>query len=158
MIDPTSQVEGLVAGTASVWQYAHIREGAIVGDQTVVARGAYIDKDVHVGKNCKIGNYACVYWPASVGDGVFIGPHAVLTNDKYPSAVNKDGSIKSQSDWTPMGVVVEDGASIGACAVVVAGVRIGAGAMIGAGAVVTRDVPAGETWCGNPAVRISKEK
>ena len=47
--------------------------------------------------------------------------------------------------------MVEDGASIGAGAVLVAPVRVGKCAMVGAGAVVTRDVPAHAIVAGNPA-------
>jgi maltose O-acetyltransferase len=43
------------------------------------------------------------------------------------------------------------GAYIGAAAILLPGVTIGPLARIGAGAVVTRDVPAGETWAGVPA-------
>jgi UDP-2-acetamido-3-amino-2,3-dideoxy-glucuronate N-acetyltransferase len=49
---------------------------------------------------------------------------------------------------------VEDGAAIGAGAVVVAGVRIGRWAMVGAGSVVTKDVPAHALVVGSPARRI----
>ena len=49
--------------------------------------------------------------------------------------------------------VLRRGASIGANATVLGGVEIGAGAMVGAGSVVTRDIPAGELWLGNPARR-----
>lgn len=152
----TALIEGFVHDDAQVWPYAHVREGAYVDAGTTLSRGVYIDRFVRVGKNCKIGNYACVYWPARLGDGVFVGPHAVLTNDKYPRAVNEDGSLKSDKDWEPRGVVVEDGASVGAGAVIVAGVRIGRGAMIGAGAVVTRDVPPWAVVCGSPARTLSE--
>jgi len=155
MIHETAEIEDctIEQGT-NVWQYAHIRKGASIGRDTVIARGVFVDHDVSIGARCKIGNYACVYWPAVIGEGVFIGPHAVLTNDKHPSAINEDGTVKGISDWSPAGVTVKHGASIGACAVIVAGVTIGAFAKIGAGAVVTHDVPDGETWVGCPARKL----
>jgi len=82
-----------------------------------------------------------VYEPAEVGEGVFIGPGAVLTNDTYPRAITTDGREKSSSDWVPVGVTVGKGASIGAHATCVAPLEIGQWAVVAAGAVVTRDVP-----------------
>jgi acetyltransferase-like isoleucine patch superfamily enzyme len=78
----------------------------------------------------------------------------VLTNDTYPRAVNPDLSVKSASDWEPVGVVIEDGASIGARAVCVAPVRIGRWATVAAGAVVTRDVPDHALVVGVPARQV----
>ena len=52
--------------------------------------------------------------------------------------------------------VIEDGVRIGQCATTKPRVTIGAGTLIGAGAVVTKDVPAGEVWVGNPARRLVK--
>jgi UDP-2-acetamido-3-amino-2,3-dideoxy-glucuronate N-acetyltransferase len=46
---------------------------------------------------------------------------------------------------------VKRGVTIGANATILPGIVIGEGAMVGAGSVVTRDVPAGELWLGNPA-------
>lgn len=143
----------LGAGTV-VWGLAQVREGARLGEGCVVGRGAYVDAGVHIGHRCKLQNNALVYAPAWVGDGVFVGPGAILTNDVRPRAIRPDGGRKGGADWTPAGVVVEDGAAIGAGAVVVAGVRIGRWAMVGAGAVVTRDVPAHALVAGNPARRI----
>ena len=108
-----------------------------------------------MGDQCKVGNYACIYHPAIVGRNVFIGPGAILTNDKHPRAANQDGSARRDGDWVAAGVNVGNGASIGAGATIVAGVTIGAHAVIGAGAVVTKDVPSGETWVGAPAARMS---
>ena len=88
------------------------------------------------------------------GQGVFIGPAVVLTNDTYPRAVGPDGSLKSAHDWTPVGVTIRDGASIGARAVCVAPVTIGRWATVAAGAVVTKDVPDFALVAGVPAKRI----
>ena len=91
-----------------------MREDAVLGENCIVGRGAYIGTGVVMGDNCKVQNYALVYEPAHLGDGVFIGPAVVLTNDTYPRAINPDGTLKSAHDWEPVGVTIERGASIGA--------------------------------------------
>jgi UDP-2-acetamido-3-amino-2,3-dideoxy-glucuronate N-acetyltransferase len=85
---------------------------------------------------------------------VFTGPAAVLTNDMYPRSTDTDGKVKRPDDWDAQGVVVREGASLGARVVVVAGCMIGRWALVAAGAVVTRDVPDFALVAGVPARRI----
>jgi acetyltransferase-like isoleucine patch superfamily enzyme len=139
---------------SQVWHLAQVREHAKLGVECIVGRGAYIGTGVQMGDRCKVQNYALVYEPASLADGVFVGPAAVFTNDQYPRAVNPDGSAQSAADWTAVGVTVDTGAAIGARAVCVAPVRIGAWATVAAGAVVTRDVPPHALVAGVPAKQI----
>lgn len=156
MIEPSADVapSAIVAPSARVWHLAQVREEARIGEETIVGRGAYIGEGVRVGGRCKIQNYALIYEPASLADGVFVGPAAVFTNDHCPRAINADGTLKSASDWDRVGVTVEHGAAIGARAVCVAPVRIGAWASVGAGAVVTRDVAPYALVLGVPARRV----
>ena len=156
MIEPSADVapSALVAPSARVWHLAQVREDVSIGAETIVGRGAYIGEGVRVGNRCKIQNYALIYEPASLADGVFVGPAAVLTNDHAPRAINADGTLKSASDWDHVGVTVERGAAIGARAVCVAPVRIGAWASVGAGAVVTSDVAPYALVVGVPARRV----
>ncbi len=137
-----------------VWHLAQVREGARLGRECVVGRGAYVGTGVRVGDRCKIQNHALVYEPAVLGDGVFVGPAAVLTNDRHPRAVRPDGGLKSAADWDAVGVVCAEGASVGAGAVCVAPVRVGRWALVAAGSVVTRDVPDHALVAGSPARRI----
>lgn len=139
---------------SAVWHLAQVREDAVLGQSCIVGRGAYIGTGVHVGDHCKIQNHALVYEPARLGDGVFIGPAVVLTNDTYPRAVTPSGAVKGANDWDAVGVTVETGASIGARAVCVAPVTIGAWALVAAGAVVVRDVPAFALVVGTPARQV----
>ncbi|GIJ44578.1 acetylglucosamine-1-phosphate uridylyltransferase [Virgisporangium aliadipatigenens] len=138
----------------TVWHLAQVRENAVVGTRCNIGRGAYVGPGVRIGDNSKLQNYALVYEPAELGDGVFIGPAAVLTNDEFPRAVTPDGVLKTGEDWTAVGVVIGDGASIGARAVCVAPVRIGRWALVAAGAVVTTDVPDFALVVGVPARRV----
>ena len=156
VIEPSADVapSAQVASSARVWHLAQVREEARIGEETIVGRGAYIGEGVVVGPRCKIQNYALIYEPASLAEGVFVGPAAVFTNDHCPRAINADGTLKDASDWEAVGVTVERGAAIGARAVCVAPVRIGAWASVGAGAVVTRDVAPYALVVGVPARRV----
>jgi UDP-2-acetamido-3-amino-2,3-dideoxy-glucuronate N-acetyltransferase len=138
----------------TVWHLAQIREDARLGASCIVGRGAYVGPGVVIGDNVKLQNYALVYEPARLDDGVFIGPAAVLTNDVYPRSVDPAGRLKRGDDWEPKGVVVREGAAVGARAVVVAGVTIGRWSLVAAGAVVTKDVPDFALVAGVPARRI----
>lgn len=144
----------VVADGTVVWDLSQIRTGAVVGASCTVGRNVFVDAGVVIGERCKIQNNALVFAPARLGNGVFIGPAAVLSNDRNPRAVAPDGSSKTAAEWKAQGVVVDDGASIGAGAVVVAGVSIGAWALVAAGAVVASDVPPQALMAGVPARRI----
>jgi acetyltransferase-like isoleucine patch superfamily enzyme len=137
-----------------VWHLAQVRAGARVGADCIIGRGAYLGDGTVLGDRCKVQNYALLYEPAHLGDGVFIGPAVVLTNDTYPRAVNPDGTAKSAADWHAVGVTIGDGASIGARAVCVAPVTVGRWALVAAGSVVTHDVPDHAIVQGVPARQV----
>src|SRR5262245_35791456 len=117
-----------------IWHLAQVRENAEVGEECVIGRAAYIGPGVRVGDRCKIQNHALVYEPAVLEDGVFIGPAVVLTNDEFPRAVTPEGSLKTADDWQAVGVLIREGASVGARAVCIAPVTIGRWALVAAGA------------------------
>jgi UDP-2-acetamido-3-amino-2,3-dideoxy-glucuronate N-acetyltransferase len=156
LVEPSADVapDAQLGDGTRVWHLAQIRELAVIGRQCTIGRGAYVGAGVRMGDDCKLQNYALVYEPAILGRGVFVGPAAVLTNDRYPRAVTFDGAAKSGADWQAVGVTVRDGASIGARAVCVAPITIGAWSLVAAGAVVIHDVPDFALVAGTPARRI----
>jgi UDP-2-acetamido-3-amino-2,3-dideoxy-glucuronate N-acetyltransferase len=153
LIHPAADVsaDARVGAGTRIWDQARVREGAQIGSDCIVGRGAYIDAGVRIGDRVKIQNNALIYHGVTVLAGAFIGPAAVLTNDRFPRSINADGTLSTQEDWTVSEIVIGEGCSIGAGAVVVAGCDIGSFATVGAGAVVTHDVPAHRLVVGNPA-------
>jgi UDP-2-acetamido-3-amino-2,3-dideoxy-glucuronate N-acetyltransferase len=140
-----------IGSGASIWHQAQVREGAEIGPGCIIGKGVYVDFDVHIGANCKVQNYSCVYHGTTLEDGVFVGPEVVFTNDRYPRAINPDGTIKSADDWEVGPTLVKYGAAVGSKSVILPGVTIGCWALVAAGAVVTRDVPDHGLVGGNPA-------
>src|SRR5215213_6329302 len=155
-IHPTADIEADVSigsGTA-VWHRAQVRTGARIGAEAVIGRDVFVDSNVVIGDRVKIQNAALVYQGVTVEDGVFIGPGAILTNDRHPRAITSTGDLATADDWTISPISLRTGCSIGAGAIVVAGVDVGPYAMVGAGAVVTRTVAAHALVAGNPARRL----
>jgi acetyltransferase-like isoleucine patch superfamily enzyme len=152
-IHPTADVSprAQIGDGVQIWHQAQVREGASIGRNCIVGKGVYVDFDVHIGDNCKLQNGAFLYHGATLEDGVFVGPGAILTNDRQPRAINPDGSLKAADDWQVGPIQVGYGASIGAGCIILPGVVIGRFAMTGAGAVVTRDVPDHGLAIGAPA-------
>ncbi len=162
VIDPTARVhpsadleaDVSVGPGTSIWQRAQIRTGARIGGECVIGRDAFIDVGVPIGSRVKIQNAALVYHGVTVEDGVFIGPNAILTNDRFPRAITADGELARAEDWEVSPILLRTGSAIGAGAVVVAGTTVGRFATVGAGSVVTRDVPDHALVAGNPARRL----
>jgi len=155
-IHPTADLEPDVeigAGTA-VWHRAQLRTGARVGRECVIGRDAFIDAGVVIGDHVKVQNAALIYHGVTIEDGVFVGPGAILTNDRHPRAITSMGELATVADWTVSPITLRYGCSIGAGAIVVAGVDVGSFATVGAGAVVTRTVAAHSLVAGNPARRL----
>jgi acetyltransferase-like isoleucine patch superfamily enzyme len=131
--------------------------GCTIGDGTRVGTFVEIQKGVTIGKQCKIQSHTFICEGVTIEDGCFIGHGVMFTNDRHPRAVNPDGSLQTEADWTVEKTHVERGASIGSGATIMPGITIGEGALIGGGSVVTKNVPAGETWAGNPAKLMKAE-
>lgn len=130
----------------------HIGAGSRIGTFVEIQRNAA------VGRNCKISSHTFICEGVTLEDGVFVGHGVMFTNDLHPRAVNADGSLQTDADWTVVPTRVKRRASIGSNATILAGVTIGEGALIGAGAVVTRDVPAHAVVAGVPARVVGRAK
>lgn len=147
MIHPQACVDDSVTigeGT-NVWQFASVIRGAKIGKNCNIASGACIDGS-EIGDGTKIAHNLAMGPGFKVGRNCFIAPNVTFCNDAWPRAHMSGFDIKAYKDRPA--VIVEDGATIGANAVILPGVHIGAGAMIAAGSVVTRNVPPWSLWIG----------
>lgn len=152
-VHPSADVDAraTIGPSTKIWHQSQIREHAVIGSECVLGKGVFIDVGVQIGDRCKLQNGVYVYHGFSVDDGVFLGPGAMLLNDRSPRAINPDGSVKSADDWTASEGHVGYGAAVGGGAILLPGITVGRFALIGSGAVVTRDVPDHALVYGNPA-------
>lgn len=126
-----------------IWAFTHILPGARIGCGCNICDHVFIEGDVVIGDRVTIKCGVQIWDGLRIEDDVFIGPNATFTNDLFP----RSKVYPEQFEQT----FVAHGASVGANATILAGIRIGEGAMVGAGAVVTKNVPDYAIVVGNPA-------
>jgi acetyltransferase-like isoleucine patch superfamily enzyme len=126
-----------------IWQYSIVLKRAKIGSNCNINSHCFIENDVVIGNNVTVKCGVQLWDGITVEDDAFIGPNVTFTNDKYPKSKNTQFELKR--------TIIRKKASIGANATILCGITIGENAMIGAGSVVTKDVPDGELWYGNPA-------
>lgn len=143
-IHPTAEVQSKNIGEGTlIWQFCVVLKNASIGKNCNINCNVFIENDVIIGNNVTIKPGVQIWDGLRIEDDVFIGPNATFTNDLLPrSKQYPDKFIETH---------IRKGASIGANATILAGVKIGEYAMIGAGSVVTKNVPAFTLWYGNPA-------
>lgn len=125
--------------------------GCSIGDRTKVGTFVEIQKGATIGKDCKISSHTFICEGVHIGNGVFVGHNVTFINDKFPRAVNPDGSMQTEDDWELIETFIKDRVSIGSSSTIMGGITIGENAVIGAGAVVTKDVPPNTVVVGVPA-------
>lgn len=133
-----------------VWQFSVILPGATLGTNCNICAHTLIENDVVIGDNVTVKSGVYLWDGLRIANNVFIGPNATFTNDKQPRSKHYPQAFPQ--------TVIEEGASIGAGAVVLPGVTIGKNAMVGAGAVVTKDVAENTTVVGNPARTLKQPR
>ena len=130
-----------------IWAFAHVMKGAVVGSDCNIGEGAFVEGGAVLGDRVTVKNGVYIWDGVTVEEEVFLGPACVLTNRNRPRS--QQGNQGPKAPWDP--ILIRQGASIGAGAILVCPVEIGRYALVGAGAVVTRDVPDHGLVKGNPA-------
>lgn len=144
MIHPLSDCKNSnIPNSTNIWQFCVIFPEAQIGENCNICSHCLIENNVKIGNNCTIKSGVQIWDGIELADNVMIGANVSFTNDIYPRSKNKN--------WKLLKTVIRKGASIGAGSTILPGIIIGENAMIGAGSVVTKNVPAGEIWVGNPA-------
>lgn len=141
---PSSDVQSDSIGSDTrIWQYVVILPDAVIGESCNVCSHCLIENDVIIGDRTTIKSGVQIWDGVRLGSDVFIGPNVTFTNDLFPRSKQRPEKFVQTK--------VENGASVGAGAVLLAGVTVGSSAMIGAGSVVTKSVPDNAIAVGNPA-------
>lgn len=149
MIHPLSDCQNpSIPDSTNIWQFCVVLPSSKIGSNCNICSHCFIENDVSIGNNVVIKCGVQLWDGIEIEDDVFVGSNVTFTNDKSPKSKNKN--------WVLMKTIVKRGATIGAGSTILPGLTIGENAFIGAGSVVTRDVPAGELWVGNPAHFVKK--
>ena len=130
--------------------------GCNIGESSKVGSFVEIQKNVTIGKNCKISSHSFICEGVTIEDNVFIGHGVMFINDRLPMSTNPNGKPKLDGDWKLENTIIKKSASIGTGAVILCGLVIGEGSLVGAGAVVTKDVLPYSIVAGTPARLLQK--
>ena len=154
-VHPTANVSAKaeIGEGTSLWQFVVVTERARIGSNCNIGAHCYIEAGSRIGNNVTLKNDVAVWQGVEIEDGVFVGPNAIFTNDIYPRSPRLPESQHRYNDRAALlrPTLVQYGATIGAGAMILAGVTIGRFATIGLGSVVTKSVPDFAMSAGNPS-------
>lgn len=129
-----------------IWQFVVVLDSATIGSDCNICSHVLIESDVVIGDRVTVKSGVQIWDGMRIGHDVFIGPNVTFTNDKYPRSKVYPESF--------LNTIIENGASIGAGAVILPGLIIGKNSMVAAGSVVTKDVLPDSLVMGNPARHV----
>ena len=143
-IHSSADVQAKIIGNGTrIWQYVVVLPNAVIGEECNICSHCLIENDVILGKRVTVKSGVQLWDGIRIGDDVFIGPNVTFTNDKFPRSKQYPETFSTTE--------IDAGASIGANATILPGIKVGRQAMVGAGSVVTRSVPPNAIVIGNPA-------
>ena len=149
MIHPLSDCKNPnIPASTNIWQFCVVFPNCKIGESCNICSHCLVENEVTIGNNVTIKSGVQIWDGIDIEDNVFIGANVTFTNDKYPRSKN--------TNWKLMTTMIRKGASIGAGSTILPGLTIGENAIVGAGSVVTKDIPAGELWVGNPAKYVKQ--
>lgn len=119
--------------------------GCNLGAATFVGPFTEIQKDVEIGRNCRIQSHTFICELVTIGDDCFVGHGVVFINDLFEDGGPASGD---RSKWRP--TRIGNHVSIGSNSTILP-VTIVDDTVIGAGSVVTADILEPGVYAGNPA-------
>lgn len=157
-------IEGIVLvhnkGTFRIADRAKINSSRfknIIGGDTRCSFVIKKNASLTIGENFKISNSA-IYCAEKIeiGDNVMIGGSCKVWDSDFHPLNHESRLMNPNEEYVTRPIRIHNNVFIGGCSIVLKGVTIGEGSIVGAGSVVSRDIPAGEIWAGNPAVFIKR--
>jgi acetyltransferase-like isoleucine patch superfamily enzyme len=155
---PSALVESAHIGSGTrVWAFAHVMAGGRVGDNCNLGDHTFVESGAVIGNNVTLKNNVCVWAGITLEDDVFVGPNVAFTNDRFPRSPRmpqvRERYVRPECWLEP--TVVERGATIGANATVLPGIRLGRYSLVAAGSLVTADIQPFALVVGSPARQVA---
>jgi UDP-2-acetamido-3-amino-2,3-dideoxy-glucuronate N-acetyltransferase len=131
-----------LSATSCAYMPCYLGKNLVVGEHVSIGAMCHIGRNVTIGDNSNIQGSNYIADRTIIGASVFIGPNSTILNDKYPPSGNAE-------KWSP--VEVHNNAVVGGGCTLLPGANLGESSVLGGGSVLTKPIPAGEVWAGNPA-------
>ena len=154
LIEPSVRVHG---------KLSRLEERLIIGSESHLDHGVIVwlgdeQGSIQIGPRVYIGNYSflgtCNH-KLQIGEDSMIGAHCYVITENHGK--ERTNVPFRRQGFNGADVVIGRNVWLGCNVTVLPGVTIGDNAIVGAGAVVTKNIPANETWAGVPAKKIGNQ-
>ena len=144
----TSQIKDVNFGTNVKIVEPLNMYGCSIGDNTFIGPFVEIQKNVIIGKNCKIQSHSFICELVTIGNNTIIAHGVMFINDLFATGKPANGDKNFWKSTT-----IGNNVSIGSNATILP-VNICNNVVIGAGSVVTKDIKKSGIYLGNPVKKV----